>query len=54
VVFAQLIQFLLAWSFYSGSTRPVAMLLVGVAVLVLALVLSPASTRALGLDPPEH
>ena len=23
VVFAQLIQFLIAWSFYSGSTRPV-------------------------------
>lgn len=54
VVFAQLVQFLVAWSFFSGSTRPLALMLVCVAVLVLALVLSPASTHALGLDAPDE
>lgn len=47
VVFAQLIQLGVAWSFFSGSTPPVAAALLVVAVAVLALVLSRPSTRAL-------
>jgi peptidoglycan/LPS O-acetylase OafA/YrhL len=47
VVFAQLIQLAVAWSFFSGATRWLAVLLCGVAVVVLGLVLSPAATRAL-------
>lgn len=50
VVFAQLIQLGVAWSFFSGSTPPLAAVLLVVAVTVLALVLAPASTRALHGD----
>lgn len=47
VVLAQLIQILVAWDFFPGQTRTVALLLAGVAVVVLAAVLSPPATRAL-------
>jgi peptidoglycan/LPS O-acetylase OafA/YrhL len=47
VVLAQLIQVLVAWSFFPGGTRWVAVLLAGAALVVLVLVLSPAATRAL-------
>ncbi|HET7328463.1 MAG TPA: hypothetical protein VFJ14_14395 [Nocardioidaceae bacterium] len=47
VVFAQLIQLGVAWSFFGGSTPAVALTLVAIAVAVLALVLAPASTAAL-------
>jgi hypothetical protein len=47
VVLAQLIQALVAWSFFPGGTRWVALLLAGTAVLVLVAVLSPPATRAL-------
>ena len=50
VVLAQLIQVLVAWSFLSGETTLVAVLLAGVAVVVLVAVLSPAATRALVRD----
>jgi hypothetical protein len=46
-VLAQLIQALVAWSFYSGQTRWVAVLLVVTAVGVLVALLAPAATRAL-------
>ncbi|MPZ96930.1 MAG: hypothetical protein GEU96_18975 [Propionibacteriales bacterium] len=52
VVFAQLVQLGVGWSFTSGSTRPVAAALVAVAVVVLALVLAPPTTRALVADRP--
>jgi hypothetical protein len=47
VVFTQLIQVLVSWSFFSGATRWVAVLLAGTAVATLAAVLSPGATRAL-------
>lgn len=47
VVLAQLIQGLVAWSFYPGETRWLALLLAGAAVVVLVAVLSPPATRAL-------
>jgi peptidoglycan/LPS O-acetylase OafA/YrhL len=54
VVLAQLIQVLVAWSFYSGQTRWLALLLAGAALVVLAAVLSPPATRALvGEGEPE-
>ena len=47
VVLAQLIQALVAWSFLSGETRWVGVVLIATAVVVLGSVLSPAATRAL-------
>ena len=47
VVLAQLIQLGVAWSFRSGSTEPVSVLLTLVAVAVLAGIFHPASLRAL-------
>ena len=47
VVLAQLIQVLVAWSFFPGATRGVAVLLDVAAVAVLGAVLSPAATRAM-------
>jgi hypothetical protein len=55
VVFTQLIQLGVAWSFASGSTLFVTVILVLAAGMVLALVLSPVSTevfrRALPTEP---
>jgi hypothetical protein len=45
VVFTQLIQLGVAWSFASGSTLFVTAILAVAAGTILALVLSPASTR---------
>ncbi len=53
VVLAQLIQVLVAWSFLSGATRWVGVLLIAAAVVVLGLVLSPGATRALVPEEPE-
>jgi hypothetical protein len=50
VVLAQLIQALVAWSFFPGATRWVAILLAVTAAAVLVLVLSPAATRSLVED----
>ncbi|HWL96721.1 MAG TPA: hypothetical protein VNP20_05200 [Nocardioidaceae bacterium] len=50
VVLAQLIQVLVAWSFYPGQTRVVALTLALTAVVVLGAVLSPPATRALVTD----
>jgi len=47
VVLAQLIQVLVSWSFFSGATRWLAVLLAGTALTVLVAVLSPTATRAL-------
>jgi hypothetical protein len=48
VVLAQLIQLLVGSSFWGGSTTPVAVVLVGVAVAVLVALLHPRSLAALG------
>ena len=48
VVLAQLIQLLVGFSFWGGSTTPVALVLVGVAVADLVAVLHPRSLAALG------
>jgi hypothetical protein len=50
VVFAQLLQLGVAWSFFSGSTLGVALALLVVAVVVLGLVLAPSSTVAFNRD----
>jgi len=50
VVLAQLIQVLVAWSFYPGQTRVVALTLAVTAAVVLGAVLSPPATRALVTD----
>jgi hypothetical protein len=50
VVLAQLIQVLVSWSFFSGATRWLAVLLAGSALVALAAVLSPPATRALVED----
>ena len=52
VVLAQLIQALVAWSFFAGETRWLALLLAGTAVAVLVAVLSRPATRAL-VDEPD-
>ena len=52
VVFTQLVQVLVSWSFFSGDTRWVAVVLAGTALVTLAAVLSPAATRALVDDDP--
>jgi hypothetical protein len=52
VVLAQLIQILVAWSFYPGPTFPVALTLAATALVVLAAVLSPAATRSLVEEEP--
>jgi hypothetical protein len=54
VVFAQLIQVLVSWSFFSGATRWVTVLLAGTAVVVLVAVLSRPATRALVDDEPAY
>ncbi|MGH3355639.1 MAG: hypothetical protein ACRDOJ_07045 [Nocardioidaceae bacterium] len=54
VVLAQLIQLGVAWSFFSGQTRPIAVGLGGVAVIVLVCALSPSATRALVEDEPAY
>ena len=48
VVLAQLIQLLVGSSFWGGSTTPVALVLIGVAVTVLVTLLHPRSLAALG------
>ena len=48
VVLAQLIQLLVGFSFWGGSTTPIAVVLVGVALAVLVAVLHPRSLAALG------
>lgn len=50
VVMAQLIQLGVAWSFRGGGSTPVALVLAGVALVVLVGVFHPASLRALGGD----
>ena len=47
VLLAQLIQLGLAWGFREGDTLPVAVALAVVAVVALAALFHPASTRAL-------
>jgi hypothetical protein len=54
VVFTQLVQVLVSWSFFSGATRGVAVLLAGSAVATLVAVLSPTATRALVEDEPAY
>jgi hypothetical protein len=51
VVLAQLLQLGVAWSFRSGATAPVSVLLTVVAVVVLAGVFHPASLRAVDQQP---
>jgi hypothetical protein len=53
VVLAQLIQLGVAWSFRTGATQFVSVLLTIVAVVVLAGIFHPASLRALA-EPPEE
>ena len=48
VVLAQLLQLLVGYSFWGGTTTAVAVVLIGVAVAVLAAVLNPRSLAALG------
>jgi hypothetical protein len=50
VVMTQLIQLGLAWNFWAGSTKPVAAVLAVVAVVVVAGLVHPASTRVLEED----
>jgi hypothetical protein len=50
IVVAQLIQLAVAWSFFGGSTTPVAIGLTVLAVLVLAGIFHPASIDALADD----
>ncbi|MEV5963954.1 hypothetical protein AB0L70_19455 [Kribbella sp. NPDC051952] len=50
-VFAQLIQLLVAYSFWGGSTKAVAIALAVAAVGVLACVFQKVSTEALADDP---
>lgn len=47
IVLGQLIQLGVGWNFRGGDTAPLAVALVIVAVIVLAGILHPASTRAL-------
>ena len=54
IVLAQLIQLLVAWSFWGGATQPVAIGLAVVAVLVLAGVFHPASVAALVDERPDR
>ena len=51
VVVAQLLQLLMAWSFRGGATTAVSIGLAVFALVVLACVLHPASTRALDASP---
>jgi hypothetical protein len=51
VVFAQLIQLLMAYSFWGGSTKFVSVILVIAAVAVLACVFQKVSMDALADDP---
>jgi hypothetical protein len=50
-VFAQLIQLLLAWSFWGGSTRWISVVLALAGIAVLAAVFQRASMDALADDP---
>lgn len=50
IVVAQLIQVMVAWSFWGGSTTWVAVALVAIAVVVLAGIFHPASLEALAAD----
>ncbi len=54
VVLSQLIQVLVSWSFFSGETRWVAVLLAATALAALVAVLSPPATRALVDDEPAY
>lgn len=54
VVLAQLIQVLVAWSFFPGATRWVSLVLIGAAVVALVAVLSPPATQALVEDEPAY
>jgi hypothetical protein len=47
IVLAQVIQLGVAWSFYGSDTAWLAVLLAGVAVVVLAIAIAPATTKAL-------
>jgi zinc transporter ZupT len=53
-VFAQLIQLLIAFSFWGGSTKAVAIALAVAAVGVLACVFQKASTEALTDNPAKN
>jgi hypothetical protein len=50
VVMAQLIQLGLAWNFWTGGTKPLAAALAVVALVVIAGLVHPASTRVLEED----
>jgi hypothetical protein len=50
-VFTQLLQLLLAYNFWDGSTKPVAIALGGTALVVLVCVFQKASTEALADNP---
>lgn len=50
-VFAQLIQLLMAYSFWGGSTKPVSVILVVAAVAVLVGIFQKVSMEALADDP---
>jgi len=51
VVVAQLIQLLVAWSFWGANTTYIALSMIAVAVLVLLGIFHPDSTHALADDP---
>ncbi len=53
-LFAQLIQLGVAWSFASGSTRALAIVPAAVAIVVIVLLLAPATTRELVPDGPDE
>jgi len=53
VVLAQLIQLGLAWNFRSGDTTLAAVVIAGVAIIVLAGIFHPASLEALADRPDE-
>lgn len=50
-VFAQLIQILVAYSFWGGGTKPIAVALALAALFVLVAIFRKASTEALADDP---
>ena len=54
VVFAQLIQLLVGYSFWGGSTKTIAMALALAAIGVLIAVFQKSSTEALADDPGKH
>lgn len=53
VVFAQLLQVLVAWSFYGGETKGVAAAIFAISVVVLICIMLPSSLAHLS-DEDEH